>query len=97
MKPVEKPRFEFRSFGKDFSLQAKKMKRLSEPITKNMRIRLSKEVYIISITNDINNTKIRDNKIDVKRLVQIKDGLEQWNPVTKTGFPVLSREPFLFL
>ena len=91
MRPVEiqKPRFEFRSFGKDFSLQAKKMKRLSEPITKNMRIRRSKEVYIISITNDINNTKIRDNKIDVKRLVQIKDGLEQWNPVTKTEFPVL--------
>ena len=56
MRPVEiqKPRFEFRSFGKDFSLQAKKMKRLSEPITKNMRIRRSKEVYIISITNDIN-------------------------------------------
>ena len=91
MGPVEiqKPRFEFRSFGKDFSLQAKKMKRLSEPITKNMRIRRSKEVYIISITNDINNTKIRDNKIDVKRLVQIKEGLEQWNPVTKTEFPVL--------
>ena len=89
MKPVEKPRFEFRSFGKDFSLQAKKMKRLSEPITKNIRIRQSKEIYIISITNDINNTKIRDNKIDVKRLVQIKDGLEQWNPVTKTEFPVL--------
>ena len=91
MRPVEiqKPRFEFRSFGKDFSLQANKMKRLSEPITKNMRIRRSKEVYIISITNDINNTKIRDNKIDVKRLVQIKEGLEQWNPVTKTGFPVL--------
>ena len=91
MRPVEiqKPRFEFRSFGKDFSLQANKMKRLSEPITKNMRIRRSKEVYIISITNDINNTKIRDNKIDVKRLVQIKEGLEQWNPVTKTEFPVL--------
>ena len=89
MKPVEKPRFEFRSFGKDFSLQAKKMKRLSEPITKNIRIRQSKEIYIISITNDINNTKIRDNKIDVKGLVQIKGGLEQWEPVTKTGFPVL--------
>ena len=91
MRPVEiqKPRFEFRSFGKDFSLQAKKMKRLSEPITKNMRIRLSKEVYIISITNDIANTKIRDDKIDTKRLIQKKDNLEQWAPVTKTEFPVL--------
>ena len=86
---TQEPRFEFRSFGKDFSLQAKKMKRLSEPITKNIRIRQSKEIYIISITNDINNTKIRDNKIDVKGLVQIKGGLEQWEPVTKTEFPVL--------
>ena len=86
---TQEPRFEFRSFGKDFSLQAKKMKRLSEPITKNIRIRQSKEIYIISITNDIANTKIRDDKIDTKRLIQKKDNLEQWAPVTKTEFPVL--------
>ena len=91
MGPVEiqKPRFEFRSFGKDFSLQAKKMKQLSGPVPKNVRARKSKEIYIISITNDIANTKIRDDKIDTKRLIQTKDSLEQWEPVTKTGFPVL--------
>ncbi|SVB50074.1 uncharacterized protein METZ01_LOCUS202928 [marine metagenome] len=89
MRPVEKPRFEFRSFGKDFSLQAKKMKQLSGPVPKNVRTRKSKEIYIISITNDIANTKIRDDKIDTKRLIQTKDSLEQWEPVTKTGFPVL--------
>jgi len=89
MRPVEKPRFEFRSFGKDFSLQAKKMKQLSGPVPKNVRARKSKEIYIISITNDIANTKIRDDKIDTKRLIQTKDSLEQWEPVTKTGFPVL--------
>ncbi len=89
MRPVEKPRFEFRSFGKDFSLQAKKMKQLSGPVPKNVRARRSKEIYIVSITNDIANTKIRDDKIDIKRLIQTKDSLEQWEPVTKTGFPVL--------
>ena len=91
MGPVEiqKPRFEFRSFGKDFSLQAKKMKQLSGPVPKNVRARKSKEIYIVSITNDIANTKIRDDKIDTKRLIQTKDSLEQWEPVTKTGFPVL--------
>ena len=91
MRPVEKPRFEFRSFGKDFSLQAKKMKQLSGPVPKNVRARKSKEIYIISITNDIANTKIRDDKIDTKRLIQTKDSLEQWEPVTKTGFPVLKK------
>ena len=86
---TQEPRFEFRSFGKDFSLQAKKMKQLSGPVPKNVRARKSKEIYIISITNDIANTKIRDDKIDTKRLIQTKDSLEQWEPVTKTGFPVL--------
>ena len=86
---AQEPRFEFRSFGKDFSLQAKKMKQLSGPVPKNVRARKSKEIYIISITNDIANTKIRDDKIDIKRLIQTKDSLEQWEPVTKTGFPVL--------
>ena len=86
---TQEPRFEFRSFGKDFSLQAKKMKQLSGPVPKNVRARKSKEIYIVSITNDIANTKIRDDKIDTKRLIQTKDNLEQWKPVTKTEFPVL--------
>ena len=86
---TQEPRFEFRSFGKDFSLQAKKMKQLSGPVPKNVRVRRSKEIYIVSITNDIANTKIRDDKIDIKRLIQKKDSLEQWAPVTKTEFPVL--------
>ena len=86
---TQEPRLEFRSFGKDFSLQAKKMKQLSGPVPKNVRARKSKEIYIVSITNDIANTKIRDDKIDTKRLIQTKDNLEQWEPVTKTEFPVL--------
>ena len=86
---TQESRFEFRSFGKNFSLQAKKMKQLSGPVPKNVRARKSKEIYIVSITNDIANTKIRDDKIDTKRLIQTKDNLEQWDPVTKTEFPVL--------
>ena len=42
----------------------------------------------MSRTNDINNTKIRDGKIDIKTYVQTVDALEQWNPLTKTKFPV---------
>ena len=85
---ISKSRFEFRSFGQDFNKQAERMARLSIPIPKNFWVRHSQETYIMSRTNDINNTKIRDGKMDIKTYVQTVDTLEQWNPVTKTEFPV---------
>ena len=85
---ISKSRFEFRSFGQDFIKQAERMARLSIPIPKNFWLRHSQETYIMSRTNDINNTKIRDGKMDIKTYVQTVDTLEQWNPVTKTEFPV---------
>ena len=85
---ISKPRFEFRSFGQDFNKQAERMARLSVPIPEKLRVRYSLESYIMSRTNDINNTKIRDGKMDIKTYVQTVDGLEQWNPLTKTEFPI---------
>ena len=85
---ISKPRFEFRSFGRDFNKQAKLMARLSGPIPEKFRVRHSPEIYIMSRSNDINNTKIRDGKMDIKTYVQTVDALEQWNPLTKTEFPV---------
>ena len=85
---ISKPRFEFRSFGQDFNMQAERMARLSVLIPEKLRVRHSPESYIMSRTNDINNTKIRDGKMDIKTYVQTVDGLEQWNPLTKTEFPI---------
>ena len=85
---ISKPRFEFRSFGQDFNKQAERMARLSVPIPEKLRVRHSPEIYIMSRTNDINNTKIREGKMDIKTYVQTVDELEQWNPLTKTEFPV---------
>jgi len=85
---ISKPRFEFRSFGQDFNNQAARMARLSIPIPEKLWVRHSPEIYIMSRINDINNTKIRDGKMDIKTYVQTVDGLEQWNPLTKTEFPV---------
>ena len=85
---ISKPRFEFRSFGQDFNKQAERMASLSIPIPGKLRIRHSPDTYIMSRTNDINNTKIRDGKMDIKKYVQTVDQLEQWNPLTKTEFPV---------
>ncbi|MEI8060452.1 MAG: hypothetical protein WCG67_09860 [Ferruginibacter sp.] len=82
------PRFEFRSFGRQFDDAAKRMARLSIPVPEKLWERHSDEIYILSPTNDINNTKLRDGKIDIKTFVQTVDGLEQWNPLMKGSFPI---------
>jgi len=61
-------------------------------------IRESSEVYIVSAANNENNTKIRDIKMDIKELVEKKQGLERWNPRMKGEFPlqtdVIKKEVF---
>ena len=85
---ISKPRFEFRTFGQNFDESGKLMARLSGPVPKKVWERESDEIYILSKTNDINNTKIRDGKMDIKTYVQTVDGLEQWNPLMKGEFPI---------
>ena len=85
---ISKPRFEFRSFGQNFDNAAKRMARLSAPVPEKVWERHSDEIYIVSSTNDINNTKIRDGKMDIKTYVQTVDGLEQWTPLMKAEFPI---------
>jgi len=79
-----KPRFEFRAFAQNFGIVEEKMRSLS-PVEK---IRESLEIYIMSAGNNENNTKIRDNLMDIKVFVQAKKGLEQWNPRMKGEFPM---------
>jgi len=88
---ISKPRFEFRTFGQNFDEAHARMARLSAPVPEKVWRRTSDEIYIISRANDINNTKIRDGKMDIKTFVQSVDGLEQWNPLMKGEFPI-SRE-----
>ncbi len=85
---ISKPRFEFRSFGQCFDQAHRRMARLSVPVPEKVWERSSDEVYIISAANDINNTKIRDGKMDIKTYVQTVNGLEQWNPLMKGEFPI---------
>jgi len=85
---ISKPRFEFRSFGQNFDNAHFRMSRLSVPVPEKVWERHSDEIYIMSRTNDLNNTKIRDGKMDIKTYVQTVDGLEQWNPLMKGEFPM---------
>ena len=83
-----KPRYEFRSFGQAFDAAHHRMARLSIPVPEAVWERHSDETYILSRTNDVNNTKIRDGKMDIKTLVDIQQGLEQWSPLMKAEFPI---------
>jgi hypothetical protein len=95
---ISTQRFEFRSFGQNFDKAHYLMARLSVPVPEEVWERHSDEIYILSPTNDINNTKIRDGKMDIKTWVQNVDGLELWNPLMKGEFPmkteILANEVF---
>jgi hypothetical protein len=79
-----KPRFEFRSFAQNFGIVEEKIRILSAV----ENIRQSSEIYILSAKNDTHNTKIRNDVLDIKALIQKKKGLEQWQPFMKQAFPI---------
>lgn len=83
-----KPRFEFRTFAQNFGMVETKMRKLSALD----KIRESSEIYIMSAGNSENNTKIRDDLMDIKVFVKSEKGLEQWNPRMKGSFPMKASE-----
>lgn len=82
-----KPRFEFRTWARNFGLVERKLRAVS-PCE---QIRESQEIYIVSAGNNDNNTKIRDRLMDIKVFVQERQGLEQWNPRMKGEFPIAAQ------
>ena len=61
---------------------------LSSPATR----RTSDEIYFLSPVNS-ENVKVRDGLMDIKKLQTANpDGLEQWKPVLKHGFPLPAAE-----
>jgi len=82
------PRFEFRSFGQDFDAIHHRLGRLSVPLPEAQWERHSDETYIVSCTNDVHNSKIRDDQLDIKTLMRTVADLEQWKPLLKARFPL---------
>ena len=78
------PRYEFRVFAQNFGLVEDKLQRLAH----FERYRESAEVYLLSRTGGDHNTKIRDGKLDIKTLLRVERGLEQWTVRMKTEFPL---------
>ena len=78
------PRYEFRAFAQSFGLVEDRIRSFSAC----EKYRESGEVYILSADNNQNNTKIRDERMDIKVLEKKEQGLEQWCPGMKGGFPM---------
>ena len=76
------PRWEWRSFGPHFGEAEKRLAALTPG-----GVQESDEVYLLSSSGG--NVKIRAALMDIKVLRQVNaDGLEQWTPVMKAGFPI---------
>ncbi len=77
------PRWEWRTFTNDLGIAEANIRMHPES-----RSRESDEVYILSEVSP-DNTKIRNDMMDVKTLRQVnEDRLEQWFPSMKTAFPL---------
>ena len=76
------PRWEWRTFGSSFGDAEARFAALTPT-----GVQESDELYLLSGAGD--NVKVRDDLMDVKVLVETDaQGLEQWRPVMKAGFPL---------
>jgi len=80
------PRWEWRSFGRRFGQAEQRLAGLTPS-----GVQESDELYLLSGAGG--NVKIRDALMDIKVLREVNaDGLEQWTPVMKAGFPLPAAE-----
>ena len=85
--PMIVPRWEWRTFGDTFGEAEARLAAL--PPT---RVDDSEELYILSSRVE-GSIKVRDGKLDVKRLERrSEDGLEQWRPVANAEFPIAATD-----
>ena len=80
------PRWEWRSFGEPFGSAESRLSALSPE-----RVHESDETYVVSSNNDTS-AKVRQGLMDVKELLRVEDGLEQWTPVIKAAFSLPTAE-----
>lgn len=79
-------RYEFRIFGSDLTEEGSRLARLSTPLSPAAHD--SSETYLLSRFDDRHIIKIREKRLDIKKLLRIPGGFEQWSPVMKKCFPV---------
>jgi exopolyphosphatase/guanosine-5'-triphosphate,3'-diphosphate pyrophosphatase len=84
--PTIIPRWEWRAFGLRFGAADAQFAALTPT-----GVQESDELYLLSGTGD--NVKVRADLMDIKVLVEVDaEGLEQWRPVMKAGFPLAAAD-----
>jgi len=77
------PRWEWRTFSASLDALERAIGLLADVTPRD-----SSEIYVLSLHGP-QNAKLRDGRIDIKRLQQVDDdGLELWEPVFKAKFPL---------
>lgn len=78
-------RYEFRCFGQCFEAEERQLRAMTELDS----ITESSETYFIGPSLDLeHNVKIRSGKLELKLLIDDRDGLERWQPAGQWAFPV---------
>jgi hypothetical protein len=80
-------RFEFRLFGQCFEQEEQRLRTLASVDS----IVESRETYFLAAPPDPGrNVKLRDGRLELKRLVEERQGLERWRPAGQWALPVTS-------
>lgn len=77
------PRYEFRAFANQFGRVVDAIRQRSACLG----IRESRDIYLVVPGNENENVKIRNDQLDIKTLIAVEHGLEQWRPKMKLDFP----------
>jgi hypothetical protein len=77
------PRYEFRVWGENLQPLKTTLEQRDVPQTT-----ISNETYLLSLQTDKCNAKIRNGTLEIKFLLEEHRGLEQWQPVLRSAFPV---------
>ena len=78
------PRYEFRTWAESIDDVRERIEALSACLA----VRESTETYIVSSTTTLANPKVRTGQLDVKVLLTVREGFEQWEPRLKASFPI---------
>lgn len=78
------PRYEYRAFAPSFGLVAERLRRRG----RRRDVVDSDEVYLIARDGPDANVKLRDGRLQIKRLIDRVDGLERWTPDADEAFPL---------
>jgi hypothetical protein len=77
-------RYEFRAFARTLGLVEDRLRGRAQPV----RIHEATDTYLIPFKASAHSAKLRGEQLDVKTLLTVKSGLEQWTPAFKATVPL---------